>query len=50
MIHALASALISPGVQSPGSMPPSTVGSRNSIREPFARTESVFSDVASAER
>ena len=48
-IQAFASALTSPGVQSPGSIPPSTVGSRNSIRAPLARTDSVFSEVASAE-
>jgi len=49
MIQAFASAVISPGVQSPGSMPPSTVASRNSIRDPLERTTSVFSEVASAE-
>ena len=40
----------SPGVQFPGSMPPSTLSSRNSIRLPLVRTTSEFSDVASAER
>ena len=39
----------SPGMHCPGSMPPSTLSSRNSIRPASWRTTRVLSDVASAE-
>ena len=48
MIHEFASFVISSGWHGPGSMPPSTVGSRTTTFPPSTRAVRLLSEVASA--